>query len=373
MIIAETQAKQALRMRRFLMGATTYVVCAALAQASAWLGYLPSSLPAYWLIGATAVNAAFFVMLRSGWNLRLRDPSMTEIQLIASMVAAMVLISQADEARGAFLMFLPVPLLFGVLRLNFRQMARVGFIGFVGYAGVIAVIASRQPERVQVTLEVINLLSLATVMSFVILMGGYISKVRADLALAVAKIGELAHRDPLTGLFNRRDLMERLEVESARYERQLCRGITLCMIDLDHFKQINDTFGHPVGDEVLVLVGTCLGDSIRAMDYVARFGGEEFVVLLDADSDDLAFAACERIRAKIGQLRIPVLQERPISVSIGVAYLAKGESTSSLIERADEALYLAKARGRNCVCAAPHSEKLADTAGCCPELSLRPS
>lgn len=250
----------------------------------------------------------------------------------------MVLISQADEARGAFLMFLPVPLLFGVLRLNFRQMARLGFVGFAGYTGVIAVIALMQPERVRLTLEALNLMSLATVMVFVCMMCGYISKVRKDLAVAVAAIRKLAHRDPLTGLFNRRNLMERLESEIARCDRQLHRSIAVCMVDLDHFKRINDSCGHPVGDEVLILVGKCLGDSIRAMDYVACYGGEELVIVLDSDSVDLTLAICERIRVQVEQLRMPAFQQLTFSVSIGVAYSKIGENATRLIERADKAL-----------------------------------
>jgi diguanylate cyclase (GGDEF)-like protein len=349
------EAKQALRMRRFLMAASAYAVSGALVQASAWLGYLPAWMPMWWVIGVVAANAAFFVLLHSGWNLRLPDPSMTEIQLIVSMVAILVVISQADEARGVLLMFLPGPLLFGVLRLNFRQMARVGIVGLVGYMGVIAVLAFHEPERVRLSLEALYLMSLAAIMFFVCLMGGYISKIRSDLASTVSKIGELAQRDPLTGLFNRRNLMERLDIEIARCDRQMRRGITLCMIDLDHFKRVNDTFGHPVGDEVLIGVGKCLANSIRVIDYVARYGGEEFIILLEADSDDLAFAMCERIRAEVGKLGFAAIQELSINVSIGMASFAKGESSAKLIERADKALYLAKANGRNCVRAAPLS------------------
>ncbi|MDO8775346.1 MAG: GGDEF domain-containing protein [Burkholderiaceae bacterium] len=352
------EAKQALRMRRFLMAVATYAVCGTLAQLCAWLGYLPTSTPMWWVIGVTAGNLGFFVMIHSGRNLRLRDPSMTELQLIFSMFAAMALIAQADEARGAMLMFLPVPLLFGILRLNFHQMARVSTLGFVAYVVVISSIWLIQPQRINLALELFYLVALATVMVFVCLMSGYISKVRADLALAVKKIDRLAHRDPLTGLFNRRHLMERLEVDISRCNRQRCRGITLFMIDLDYFKRVNDTFGHPVGDEVLVLVGNCLVNSTRDMDCVARYGGEEFVILLDTESDDLALSMSERIRAQVQELRIPALEELSISVSIGIANLTNGESSLSLIKRADDALYLAKGEGRNRVRAAAHADVL---------------
>jgi len=309
-----------------------------------------------WVIGVAVVNLGFFFMIHSDRNLRLRDPSLTEPQLIVSMFAAMAFISQADEARGAMLMFLPVPLLFGILRLNLQQMARVAIIGFSLYVGVISVIRFNQPQRVNLTLELFYLLALATVMIFVCLMCGYISKIRADLALAVKKIDELAHRDPLTGLFNRRHLMERLDVDISRCNRQRCQGITLCMIDLDHFKRINDTFGHLVGDQVLVLVGNCLVNATRNIDCVARYGGEEFVILLDAESDDLAFSMSERIRAQVQGLRIPAVADASITVSIGIASLTSGENALGLIKRADDALYLAKKDGRNRVRAAPQMD-----------------
>jgi len=349
----ETDTKQALRIRRFLMAAVTYGFCAALCQVCAWLGYLPLWLPIWWAIGAAVVNALFFYLIYSGLNLRLRDPSMTEAQLIFSMFAAMAIISQADEARGAFLMFVPVPLLFGVLRLNFMQMVRVGLIGLATYIAVIVEIWHHQPERVRISLEALYLLSLASVMGFVCLMCSYISGIRARLSSAVATINELARRDPLTGLYNRRDLMEKLELEIARCNRKLRPGLALCLLDMDHFKSINDSFGHPVGDEVLILCGKRLTETLRSTDYIARYGGEEFVLLLDVHSREMALQACDRVRRQLEQMRLPEVPDCAISASIGLAYFVEGEDSATLIQRADLALYEAKGNGRNCVCIAP--------------------
>jgi diguanylate cyclase (GGDEF)-like protein len=360
MKITGTEAKQSLRMHRFLMAVATYAACGALAQLCAWLGYLPSSVPIFWVAGTATVNLFFYFMIRSGKNLRLSDPSMTEPQLHLSMLAAMALISQADDARGALLMLLPVPLIFGILRLNFHQITRVAVVGILMYVSTIYLIWFYQPQRINFTLELLSVLTLATVMAFVCLLCGYISNVRVSLASAIKKIDDLAHRDALTGLFNRRHLMEILEVTISHNRRQQCRSVTLCMIDLDHFKQVNDTFGHVVGDEVLVQVGNCLTSSSRDIDSVIRYGGEEFVVLLDAASDDLAISICERIRANVQELRIPALQGRLLSVSIGLANMAVGESALRLIERADKALYLAKSDGRNRVHAASHTDVLSD-------------
>lgn len=347
--VLDNEAKQALRLQRFSMAFATYVACGLLAQACAWLGHLPPLLPTWWAIGVAVPNVVFFVMLRSGWNLRLRDPSMTEMQLVVSMFAVMVLIYNADAARSTFLMLFPVPLLFGVLRLRMYQMARVGAVGIVGYAGVIAMIAVNRPARVQLDVELLNLLALSGAMGFVCIMGGYISKVRAQLSHSLDTIRELAQRDPLTNLFNRRFLMETLTREILRRERGTSCGVVLCIIDLDHFKLVNDTFGHPIGDEVLVAVGRCIAKSIRTTDYLARYGGEEFAVLLEENSNEQAIAVCERIRKDISELQVPALQGQQLFVSIGVANWQSGDNSASLIERADRALYRAKADGRNCI------------------------
>lgn len=347
--LPDVRAKQGLRMRRFLMAAVAYFACGLFAQTCAWLGYLPGWLPGRWSVGALVVNLALFVTFKQGWNLRFRDPSLTEQQLVLSNVAVLVLIFHAGAARAAFLTLLVVPLLFGVLRLRFYQMARVGAFGVTGYAVLISVLDMRQPDEVLLGVEMLNLLALTLTMIFVCLLGGYISKVRAELSRSVAMIRDMAQRDPLTGVFNRRHLMDMLEREVARCERHGARGIALCMVDLDFFKQINDTCGHPVGDEVLVAVGRCISGSIRGSDCLARYGGEEFVALLEGGSVETARDVCERIRAQIGQLRIGALQGQVLSASIGLAVLEPGDDAGSLLARADKALYQAKAGGRNCV------------------------
>jgi two-component system cell cycle response regulator len=169
-----------------------------------------------------------------------------------------------------------------------------------------------------------------------------------------ARLEMLAHTDPLTQTHNRRALMERLTEEMER-ARRYGLYLSVLMVDLDHFKAINDSYGHVVGDEVLRGVSATLQREARAVDVVARFGGEEFVVVLPETAAEGAMSLAERIRARIastppvpggeyGWLRV--------TVSIGVATVpAPGVSTpEELIGVADEALYRAKAEGRNRVC-----------------------
>ena len=120
------------------------------------------------------------------------------------------------------------------------------------------------------------------------------------------------------------------------------------MVDIDHFKRINDRFGHDVGDEVLRAVGGAIGGAVREGDVPARFGGEEFVVLLRKPSGRTAVEVAERIRAAVGELDLRAFGPGPASVSVGVAVQEEPEEPiSELLARADRALYRAKRNGRN--------------------------
>lgn len=168
-------------------------------------------------------------------------------------------------------------------------------------------------------------------------------------AKAEDKLEELATTDALTGLTNRRKFDSSIDAEWRRARRQKT-PVALLMIDADHFKVYNDTFGHQAGDEVLIGIAICISDSVRrAGDCASRYGGEEFAVLLPALSSEEALAVAETIRLKVEQW------SEHTSVSIGVASLTPDATVewSELISAADKALYAAKAGGRNrCVVAA---------------------
>lgn len=158
--------------------------------------------------------------------------------------------------------------------------------------------------------------------------------------------------DPLTGLYNRRYALPHL-ARVAERAAHYGKPFAVVMADLDHFKRINDTFGHPVGDEVLIALTQRMRDSLRASDLLARFGGEEFLVILpDADAD-LARQTAERLCRSMAQtpIRLPDGTQIPVTLSLGVAvHPPEGHmAPQALIDRADRALYAAKERGRNMV------------------------
>ena len=177
------------------------------------------------------------------------------------------------------------------------------------------------------------------------------AEAEAALEAANARLKEMAATDTLTGLWNRRHLFEMAQHEFSRFRRQN-GAIAALMIDIDHFKTVNDTSGHLFGDRVLVEVAKLLKDAMRAADIVARYGGEEFVVLMP-DARLAEGAACaERIRESIAALTVSDGKTSArVTVSIGVADSVEGgmATPEELLRRADAAMYAAKAAGRNCV------------------------
>jgi diguanylate cyclase (GGDEF)-like protein len=184
-----------------------------------------------------------------------------------------------------------------------------------------------------------------------------------DLSLALANLRlreslrHLSVRDALTGLFNRRYLEETLEREVHRANRE-GQSLGMLLLDLDHFKQLNDTLGHQAGDEALRAVGALLARSIRAGDVACRFGGEEFVILLPGATLEGATRRAEHIRAELAQLSVSYRGEplTAITASIGVAALPElGASATALLRAADTAAYRAKREGRDRIAVADRS------------------
>jgi diguanylate cyclase (GGDEF)-like protein len=176
-------------------------------------------------------------------------------------------------------------------------------------------------------------------------LGGHVESLREQCA----RLERATATDPLTGMWNRRRFEEEFAVELA-WTRRVRQPLTLAMIDLDHFKRINDRHGHVTGDEVLRRVAQVLQAGLRSYDVAARLGGEEFGILFRGTTEGQAAGVCERIRIGLqskamGELEVPLT----VTASFGLASLGP-EGTSdlrSLMERADRALYEAKCQGRN--------------------------
>ncbi|MGM9513214.1 diguanylate cyclase [Roseateles sp. DB2] len=175
------------------------------------------------------------------------------------------------------------------------------------------------------------------------------------LSRLIQRIESLTRHDPLTGLWNRRELSEQLARQQVRAQRG--RSHALLMVDLDHFKRINDELGHAAGDAALRHVARLLQASLREQDCAARYGGEEFALLLPDTPLAGAQALAERLRAALAS-SVWSWQGRhwPLTASLGLALSAPGRLGDALVEAADRAMYQAKAQGRNRVCLAPAAE-----------------
>jgi diguanylate cyclase (GGDEF)-like protein/hemerythrin-like metal-binding protein/PAS domain S-box-containing protein len=167
----------------------------------------------------------------------------------------------------------------------------------------------------------------------------------AEVAHRTAELERLMRIDPLTGVGNRRALIEKLTAAIDEVGRSGTR-LTAIFVDLDHFKQINDAVGHPIGDRVLVRVAAALRANLRDDDILCRYGGEEFVVVLARATHEEVWRIAERLRAAIGRIRLREM-DATISASAGIAVWKSGEDADAFLARADKALYRAKEGGRN--------------------------
>ncbi|HJV65980.1 MAG TPA: diguanylate cyclase [Geomonas sp.] len=190
----------------------------------------------------------------------------------------------------------------------------------------------------------LSLLTLALLLgSTYYILSGFVAKLRA----AQQSLQEASITDDLTGLRNRRYFMSRFEEEIVRSRREGSL-LGLLMIDLDNFKQVNDTCGHQFGDLVLATTARAFAGMLREYDVAARYGGEEFALIVSVKSKEDLVALAERIREKIAALDIQDASTcARTTASIGVAVLEKGDTQESLLKRADQALYEAKRNGRN--------------------------
>ncbi|WP_066382865.1 MULTISPECIES: diguanylate cyclase [unclassified Anabaena] len=172
-----------------------------------------------------------------------------------------------------------------------------------------------------------------------------------ELKKKLAEVEKLAQIDALTGVLNRRSFLKAAEQEfnqACRYESTF----SLLLLDIDHFKKINDTYGHLTGDRALVTFTSVVSSTLRKVDLIGRYGGEEFVVLMPHTNASQALTAAHRIRSVVAETPIPTLTNTlSITVSIGIAvYQTEDIKIDDMFHRADDALYQAKAKGRNTCC-----------------------
>ncbi|HEX5311157.1 GGDEF domain-containing protein [Aquabacterium sp.] len=348
--------KQRLRIMRSLMAAYSYVACVVLLVYSSWAGFVaPRSM--WWLCTAAVVNLAFwYTVLRTGLNRRFQDPSLTLPQVLTGLAIGITAYAVTGPVHGSTLILLALVMIFGIFALQSRTAKIVGAFTVLVMAGTIVYKSATDPIHYPLTLEIAHFILIASILPTISTLAAQFSALRLrleqqkkDLAEAVDRIQELATRDELTGLINRRHMMEVLNQHQKRLLRSGHHQFYLALLDVDHFKRINDTHGHNVGDEVLNRFASVVESALRDTDILARWGGEEFLLLLNDTTAEVANIALERARTALKDT--PLLPSQPdlrITFSAGMTGYLEGELLHACIERADKALYRAKEQGRNC-------------------------
>jgi diguanylate cyclase (GGDEF)-like protein len=331
--------QQQVRFRRYLIAAGTSLMVVLLLGVCVLAGVLagrPFAIAASIVLASTAM---FYYVFRSGLNLRARDPSLTVPMMLAAICVVTYALYHLGVMRTVFLLVYPMIMFFGVLRLRTGALLLVGAFIMCAYALVVCLPAEHSAQLDSNTIELLRGLVLATVLVWFSFMGGYVHDLRQRL--------RESGYDRLTGTYNRGRVLDMLTHEKLRYDRG-AGPLCVCLIDIDELKDINDTQGHRAGDLALQAVAQIARDELRAIDFIGRYGGDEFLLVLIQTELDGARECAERIRGRIALSdSIGNGTRRQVTVSCGVTQLRENELPQDTLQRADAALYRAKTAGRN--------------------------
>jgi diguanylate cyclase (GGDEF)-like protein len=300
----------------------------------------------------------FFALLRSGQSERIsREPSLSAPQMACAMLCVGWAYALAGPERGLLLCLMPVILCFGLFALRARAARVLALFGVLTMGAEMMLLALLLPERFPLPEQVAHLGFLFMSVAMVQVLALRLARIRyrlrtqkADLAQALERISVLATRDALTGLMNRRAAHEEL-IRAASQSAREGHALVLALVDLDHFKRVNDRFGHQVGDRVLQLFAHAAERELRSADRVVRWGGEEFLFVLPGTDEAEAGVALQRLREVYAATEAEGLPEAvQLSFSAGVARCRGEADIEAAIDRADKCLYQAKQSGRGRTC-----------------------
>lgn len=339
---------------RTLTAGGVFGVCLLLQAHSVWAGYVSpaeaAALSVYVLLGP----AVFYGALRSGLTLKLRDPALTMAQMVFALSALALAYRINPHVRGALLIVVPLVLIFGAFTLSPRRCRALGWAAVGLFAAAMAWGAVHEPQRIDPTIEWIHFFFMATVLPTISLLSGQLSRWRHDLQVqkrelrqALERLRLLATHDELTGLPNRHHVQEWVRtVASARATAQA--PCCVALIDLDHFKRINDQLGHATGDLVLRVFAREASRVLRGRDMLARWGGEEFLLVMPDTLPAEAEQALARLRAHLAQPEVWTdSPDARATFSAGLAVHGPTQAFDEVLRQADDALYAAKHAGRD--------------------------
>jgi diguanylate cyclase (GGDEF)-like protein len=320
-----------------------------------YAGTVSIVIPSAYFVCGIALIGFFLALSETNVNDRFRDHYLTLFQVGGHVALQLGFALAAPEIGYAFLSVAFLIFGFGALRMTSRQATVAWTLTTMGFAPIFLLTSA--PVGMPVTTHTERV---AAMLCFVLTIGQcafvglYGSSMRKmlhnrsfELKAAYRRIEELAELDELTGSFNRRCIMRMLDDEIARARRGKI-PCSIALIDLDWFKRINDSYGHPTGDEVLRTFAITVFANIRNIDKFGRYGGEEFLLVLPDTPADVAAHILDRLRAIVADLDWSAFSPgMKVTMSAGIALLQPDETPDSFLARADSALYAAKAEGRN--------------------------
>lgn len=344
---------QRLRLSQALLAVLLMTACVGLLIYASLFSGAPPQAVWTWALLSEGTALALLLAIRLGWSQRRPDPSLTREQIVCALVAGAAAYPMAGELRALVLPIVLVILSFGMFRLKPGESTRLALFALLLLSMAMAFAYAVWPRRLPAWQELGHwLMAVLTVPAVAVLsarMSGIrlrLREQREELNRALTRIEVLATRDMLTGLYNRRHADGLLRQALMRRDRS-GTAFSLALIDLDHFKRINDHHGHAVGDAVLRSFAQAAQSALRGTDTLARWGGEEFLLLLDDTGDLAAAIALERIQNAVDQAAVEVGgRTLGFGFSAGLATHREGESAALLLDRVDRALYEAKALGR---------------------------
>jgi len=361
-LLASRLPLRRLRLMQWLTASLVYVGAAVLLVVGVQQGWMRTTALIGWASFVGIVLLIGYAALRSGWSERFAEPSMTVWQLSMGVIAVNWGYVICGPMRTSALFPLMVIFTFGAFSLRYRQIAFLTLFAVVSLVGAVAIRhmypgSAQAPDAVApLHVDINNILMILVVLPAVAVIAARLSALRNKLrdqrkalTTALAEVERLAVTDELTTLPNRRSILEALARSAALAERDIT-PFCIAVIDLDHFKQINDSLGHAAGDAVLQRFAMIANQTIRESDLLGRWGGEEFLLILPGASPTTAQAVLTRVQTAV---RDSVLEGHPVTCSAGLAAFRRGEVPADLLARADAGMYAAKRAGRDRVILAP--------------------
>ena len=333
------------------------------------LGIFDPEIPLWEIFGILySVNLIIYVAIRSGASLVIKDPSLTATQMMVAIIAVTFVLHYTTDIRGAMMSIYFMIMTFGVFALDRIKMVMMSIFISISFSVLILYEWNTNSQSQVFGISFGQWMILVLGLSWFVYVGGYIYNLQQrirdqretlrdneqrlteaynDLTITKEKLEEIAVRDDLTGLFNRRHFLERLDEELARAGRG-GGGVHVALIDLDHFKQVNDKHGHQVGDLVLRKFADVARRELRRSDVIARYGGEEFIVLFTEGDTMSVHQVLDRLRTEFAIACVrDINPEICATLSAGLAAWHIEDRPETITLRADLALYRAKNAGRN--------------------------